>query len=192
MVIDKLSFSINGGQGGTGQDGGDGILSLDGSKCMIPDQQGTHRCIGYCPHLHRITVNLQYEDYGNMPAPGGNGGKGGLGGYGGYGGLAKITRLDESLVNYSQDLVIENDSKGPVGRNGKGGDGSLGGCQFRCTRTFYHKSERCCKRKILGVCVDYTTCKRAEHWNNDLENQCINRSNGKKTSNNEFKRSPGK
>ena len=176
LVTDKLSFYINGGQGGTGQEGGNGKTSPGGTHCNIPGK--TARCFGYCPNLYRITVTTHYENFGAAAARGGNGGQGGLGGYGSYGGLAKITRLDDSLVNNFQVLVNRNGSPGAVGRDGHGGYGSIGGCRFKCTRSHYHSSYRCCKTEILGVCVDYGTCTRAHHWNDNLRNECYSRING--------------
>ena len=139
---------------------------------MIP-LKGTHKCIGTCPHFHRNNVVVQYEDYGPKPARGGNGGQGGVAGIGGYGGLAKITRLDDSLVNKFQDLLTKNGNEGPKGKDGEGGAGSSGGRQYRCTRRFHHKSERCCKKKRLGICVNYGTCTRIHTWLNDLENKFV-------------------
>ena len=82
-----MVFNLNGGQGGTGQDGGDVASSLDGSECSVPSPGNFIESID-CPSCNtRTTI---YANFGSIPAIGG------LGGIGGLPGSAIVTRLEDS------------------------------------------------------------------------------------------------
>jgi hypothetical protein len=165
FLPDKLTFSLEGSQGGSGQDGGDGAKAKDGGICNIP--VGTQQCVNpNCnPWPYRGQATTLFFDFGSIPLKAGNGGNGGFGGLGGSPGLAKITKLKYNLTDGFEIPVLIFGKPGRNGINGKGGIGGTGR-QFKCTRSFYWKSWRCCKRKCLGICCDYHTCDHSE-WLND-------------------------
>ena len=165
---------MDGGKGGRGQDGGDGAASNDGAKCSVP-QPGLHEQCVYpnCnPWPYRATATTSFFNLGTIPERGGNGGLGGAGGLGGLAGLARITKLDDSLPDKFVTFVNSFGKPGELGKDGEGGIGGIGGSRYRCTRTFYWTSWRCCKSTCFGICCDYHTCDKSS-WYNDLNNDYV-------------------
>jgi hypothetical protein len=109
---------------------------------------------------------------GSIPKNGGNGGFGGLGGQGGLGGLAKITKLKYNLTDDFEIPFFKFGKPGRNGLDGKHGIGGIGGLRYKCIRSFFWRSWRCCKSTCLGVCCDYHTCDTSS-WKPDLINTKI-------------------
>lgn len=156
-----------------GQEGGNGATSNAGSKCTIPslaDQCVDPNCN---PRPYRDTANTVFISFGTDALKGGDGGLGGIGGLAGLAGLAKITRPNDL---FSQIKLNQIGSPGFRGKDGNGGFGAIGGCNFKCTRTLYWRSWRCCKSTCLGICCDYHTCD-SESWS-ALEMYCFGQAYG--------------
>ena len=165
---------MDGGLGGTGQDGGNGGATPNGKTCSVPQAGLQEKCVNpQCnPWPYRAQATTPFYNLGTVPEKGGNGGLGGEGGLGGLGGLAKITKLDDNLPDKFVVTINYVGNSGPIGKRGKGGIGGIGGCQYKCTRTFFWDSWRCCVTNCLVTCCDYGTCESSV-WRNDLVNTCV-------------------
>ena len=172
FLPDKLTFSLEGSQGGSGQNGGDGANGKDGEKCSFPAAVLSNCVNPNCnPWPYRENAITLFFDLGSIPSKAGNGGNGGFGGFGGSPGLAKITKLKYNLTDEFAVIAV---IFGKPGRNGINGKGGIGGMsrRDRCTRSLSWQSWRCCKRRCLGTCCDYHTCDSSS-WLNDLTNNWI-------------------
>ena len=76
-------------------------------------------------------------------------------------------------------LVNQYGFTGPLGENGNGGFGAVGGCRYKCTRSWIYETVDRCKVRLIG-CVKSRTKVKKNEWVNDLKNDyiCSSRQNG--------------
>ncbi len=142
VIINGVTVSAIGGQGGDGIDGSPGELGMDSYSGGTADSGGTGEEGGQGGKGGAAFTGQVIMISGTIIAYGGNGGNGGNGGAGGNGGTGydQYETVDdyegEEIVGQHEELIATG-CGGDGGQGGQGGFGGDGGYAFAGTLIFY-------------------------------------------------------